>query len=91
MSKMRLLKNKKANVALVTMLITLAIIIVVGLIVTGNLYTVANNMDLGTQGNNTRTSLFNNIYSAFNLAVIIPIVAAAGAIMGVVFTYFRRT
>ena len=87
---MRLLKNKKANVALVTMLITLAIIIVVVLIVTGNLYSTANSMDLGTQGNSTRTTLFNNIYSAFNLAVIIPIVAAAGAIMGVIFTYFRR-
>lgn len=87
---MRLLKNKKGNVALVTMLITLAIIIVVGLIVTGNLYSTATSMDLGTQGNSTRTTLFNNIYSAFNLAVIIPIVAAAGAIMGVIFAYFRR-
>ncbi|RLI85620.1 MAG: hypothetical protein DRP01_05820 [Archaeoglobales archaeon] len=86
---MRLLKNKKGDVALVTMLITLAIIIVVGLIVTGNLYSTATNMDLGTQGNSTRTTLFNNIYSAFNLAVIIPIVAAAGAIMGVIFTYFQ--
>jgi len=73
--------------AFVVMLITLAVILPIGLIVVGNLNTTVSAMDLGTQGNQTRTSLFNNIYSAFNLAVIIPIVAAAGAIIGIVIYY----
>jgi len=80
-----------STLALVVMLITLAVILPIGLIVVGNLNSTVSNMDLGTQGNSTRTSLFNNIYSAFNLAVIIPIVAAAGAIIGIVIYYLGRT
>ena len=72
------------GLGIVTMLIALCVITIVGLVVVGNLNTVANNLDLGSQGNATRTSLFNNIYSAFDLIVIIPIVAAAAAIIGVV-------
>ena len=80
-----------STLALVVMLITLAVILPIGLIVVGNLNSTVSNMDLGSQGNSTRTSLFNNIYSAFNLAVIIPIVAAAGAIIGIVIYYLGRT
>ena len=50
----------------------------------------AEAMNLGTSGNATRTTLFTNTYAGFNLAVIIPIVAAAGAILGVVFAYLGR-
>jgi len=75
---------KALSYGLITMLIALTVVCIVGLVVTGNLYTVASNMDLGSQGNTTRTSLFNNVYSAFNLVVIIPIIAAAAAIIGVV-------
>ena len=74
-------------VAVIATLVTLAIILPIGLMVVGNLNTIIGSYDLGTQGNSTRTSLFNNIYSAFNLAVIIPIVAAAGAIIGIVIYY----
>lgn len=85
----KLLESKRGNMALVVMLITLAIIIIVGLVVVGQLSSTANTFNLGASGNATRTTLFNNVYSAFNLAVIIPIVAAAGAIVGVVMFYFR--
>jgi len=74
-------------VAVIATLVTLAIILPIGLMVVGNLNTIIGSYDLGSQGNQTRTSLFNNIYSAFNLAVIIPIVAAAGAIIGIVIYY----
>jgi hypothetical protein len=70
------------------MLITLVIVLIVGLLVVANLKTTADAMALGTQGNATRDTLFNNTFSAFNLAVILPIVAAAGAIIGTVFIYF---
>ena len=79
-----------STLGLVVMLVTLAVILPIGLIVVGNLNSTVSNMDLGSQGNSTRTSLFNNIYSAFNLAVIIPIVAAAGAIIGIVIYYLGR-
>jgi len=74
-------------VAVIATLVTLAIILPIGLMVVGNLNTIIGSYDLGSQGNQTRTSLFNNIYSAFNLAAIIPIVAAAGAIIGIVIYY----
>jgi len=72
------------GLGIVTMLVALCVIVIVGLVVVANLYTVANNLDLGSQGNSTRTTLFNNVYSAFDLVVIIPIIAAAAGIIGVV-------
>lgn len=84
-----LLGNRKGSIALVTLLITIVIVLIVGLLVVGQLKTTADNMDFGTTGNTTRDTLFANTYSAFNLAVIIPIVAGAGAIIGTVFMYFR--
>lgn len=77
-----------AGIALVVTLVSLAVALIVGLVVTGQLYTTATSMDLGTSGNATRTTLFNNIYSAFNLSVIAPIIAGAGLVIGMIFTYF---
>ena len=87
----RLFKDKKASaLALVVLLITVVIVLLVGLVVVGQLATTADTFNLGTSGNATRTSLFNNIYSAFNLSVLIPIVAAAGALMAIIFAYLGR-
>lgn len=89
---MKLFKDKKGSaLALVVMMITLVIIIIVGLLVVGQLSTTADTMNLGTSGNATRTTLFTNTYAGFNLAVIIPIIAAAGAILGIVFTYLGKS
>lgn len=88
----KLLKNVKGDssvIALVIMLILFGVVLPVGLMVTGSLYTTVSNMDLGSQGNSTRTTLFNNIYSAYNLSVILPIVAAAGMIIAAIMLYFR--
>jgi competence protein ComGC len=84
----KLKRNKKGSaLALVIMMVSLVIIIIVGLLVVGQLSTTADTMNLGTSGNATRTTLFTNTYAGFNLAVIIPIIAAAGAILGTVFLY----
>jgi competence protein ComGC len=84
-------RDRKASaLALVTMMVVLVTITIVGLVVVGQLQTTAEAMNLGTSGNATRTVLFTNTYAGFNLAVIIPIVAAAGAILGVVFAYLGR-
>ena len=87
----KLLKNRRGSIALVTMLVTLVIVIIIGLVVTAQLNTTALSFNLGASGNATRTTLFTNTWSAYNLAAVIPIVAAAGAIIGVVFFYFRGT
>jgi len=84
------LRSKRGSsiTAMPTMMIVLSVLFVVGLIVVGSLRTVAVGMDLGTQGNSTRTTLFSNVYSAFDLGVIAPIVVAAVAIIGIL-AYFR--
>ena len=82
--------HKGAALSLVILLITVVIVLIVGLVVTGQLSTTANTCNLGSSGNATRTSLFNNVYSAYNLSVLIPIVAAAGALIAIIFAYLGR-
>jgi len=87
----RFRRDRKANaLGLVILLITVVIVLLIGLVVVGQLSTVSDTFNLGTSGNATRTSLFANIYSAFNLSVLIPIVAAAGALMAIIFAYLGR-
>lgn len=69
-------------------MIILSVLFVVGLVTVGALYTTAVGMDLGAAGNATRTTLFGNIYSGFDLAVIAPIVLAAVALVAIV-AYLR--
>lgn len=82
--------RKAAALALVILLITVVIVLIVGLVVVGQLSDTADTFDLGSSGNSTRTSLFNNVYSAFNLSVLIPIVAAAGALLAIIFAYLGK-
>jgi hypothetical protein len=62
----------------------LVVVILVTLILAGQLQTVANTMNFGTQGNATRTALFNNTYTGLNLASVAIIIAAAVGILGLV-------
>ena len=62
----------------------LVVVILVTLILAGQLQTVANTMNLGTQGNATRTQLFNNTFTGLNLASVAIIIAAAVGILGLV-------
>lgn len=84
----KLRRNRKAITGLVIAtvigLITIAIILPVGILVTAQLNTVVNSMALTGVANTTANAVFVNVYSAFNLATIIPIVAAAGAIITII-------
>jgi len=62
----------------------LVVVILVTLILAGELQTIANSMDFGTQGNATRTSLFNNTFTGLNLASVSIIVVAAVGILALV-------
>ena len=63
------------------------IILLVGLTVVGNLSTTTDAFNIGTTPtanavNSTMTTmLFSNVYGAFNLSILIPIVAGAGALL----------
>jgi len=83
-----------AVMVLIIGMVMIAVALPIGLMITGNIYNVVSNMDLGSQGNQTRTSLFNNIYSAYNLSVILPIILVAGilmAVLGAFFTWGRQS
>ena len=86
----RLANDRVASTAVVVSLIGIVVAMIVGLVVTGNLYTIASNMDLGSSGNSTRTTLFSNVYSAFNLTTILPIIIGASAIIAVVYGFARQ-
>lgn len=62
----------------------LVVTILIALIIAGNLQTVADTMDFGTAGNQTRTTLFSNTWSGLTLASIGIIVAAAVGILSLV-------
>ena len=75
------------------MLITL----LVGLTVVGNLSTTADAFNIGTTPtanavNSTMTTvLFSNVHGAFNLSILIPIVAGAGALLALGFAAASKT
>lgn len=84
----RLRRNKKgiaaAVIGLVVGFVTIGVALSVGLMIIGNLDTTTDAMNLGTTGNTTRDTLFSNIYSGFDLTVILPIIAAAALIIAAV-------
>lgn len=68
-------------VALIVGLVALGIIIPIGMWISSITFGIVDDIDLGTAGNATRTTLENNIWSAYNLATILPIVAVAAVII----------
>ena len=80
--------DEHANVlGLVITLISLAVVLVVGIMVIYNLDSTTDAMNLGASGNTTRDALFTNIDTAMNLSIIVPIIAGAGLLIGVVVAY----
>lgn len=67
---------------LVIGLVTIGIVITLGLYLNVQIYNTMPEME--GIANTTGESLFNNIMAAYSLSTIIPIVAAAGAILAVI-------
>lgn len=67
----------------------LVTVILVTLILAGELQKIAVAMDFGTQGNATRTTLFNNTFTGLNLASVAIIIAAAVGILALVMNALR--
>lgn len=73
-----------AVIGLVVGFVVIGVALSVGLMIIGKLDTSTDAMDLGSTGNTTRDTLFENIYVGFDLTVILPIVAAASLIIAAV-------
>jgi len=65
-------------------LVAIALVIGIGLIIQAKVFTVLDGLNLGTQGNATRTSLETNTWSGFDLAAMLPIVIGGAAVITVV-------
>jgi hypothetical protein len=68
----------------------LVICVLIALIIAANLQTVANGMDLGSLGNATRTTLFQNTFTGLTLASVGIIISAAVGILALVLSTLGR-
>ena len=89
----KLKRNKRAMtgpvIGLVLGMVVTVVAVIVGLILIGNFNTISAATDYGSAAANaTAASIFTNVYGAFNLVVIIPIIMAAGLIISVLSVYF---
>jgi ABC-type phosphate transport system permease subunit len=85
-------QNHKAIAAiilsLVVALVALAIIIPVGLMIQSSLTSITKVSGMSATANATVDTTNNNIYSAFNLVAIVPIIAGAAVIISVIMGAF---
>ena len=88
----RLHRNRKGItmiiLSLVVALVALAILIPVGLMIQSSLTTITKITGMSATANTTVDTVNNNIYSAFNLVAIVPIIAGAAVIISVIMGAF---
>jgi hypothetical protein len=90
----RLLSNKRGItglvIATIIALVTISIIVPIGIIITYNIQTTITGMGMtaNSAAANASTAVFNNAWQAYNLASILSIVAAAGAIITIIVASF---
>jgi len=91
--KMRkLLKNKRGVtgmvIALVVSLVALAVIIPIGVLIASNLSASMNVVSAKsastTQAQNVTFDVFTNIWTAFSLSALVPIIAVAGLLIAII-------
>jgi hypothetical protein len=73
-------------IGMVVVLIACAILVPIGLLVTANLQSAMP--ALTGSANTTAYAVYNNVYSAFSLSAVVPIVAAAGVIISIIVGVF---
>jgi hypothetical protein len=75
-----------AVMALIVLFVAVGVMIPVGILATAKIENTMEAMynDMGEEGNATAIALFSNIYSAYSLTSIVPIVAGAGLIIGII-------
>jgi hypothetical protein len=78
--------------ATVVALIVITIVVPIGIIITYNLSTVVSGLGLpaNSAAANASNQVFTTAWQAYNLAAIMSIVAAAGAIITIIIVAFAR-
>lgn len=78
--------------ALVVALVTISILIPIGLLVTTN---IGDSMNIVTAKTNVTTTaqnvsydVFQNVYTAFSLSALVPIIAVAGLLIAIIIGAF---
>jgi hypothetical protein len=77
----RLRSNNKGAVALVVVLIATIVVLVLGVYILASFTTALPNLPAGL-GNTTATAVINAGWQSYALAVIIPLIVVASAIIG---------
>ena len=84
----KLLRNKRGVtalvLALVIALVAIAVMIPIGLLVTVNIQSALPTLEAGSLAANASESVFNNVYTAFSLSALVPIVAVAGLLISII-------
>ena len=88
----KFLKNKKAVtgmvLALVVALVTIAVLIPIGLLVTTSIEDSLPALTADSAAANASESVFTNVYTAFSLSALVPIVAVAGLLISIIIGAF---
>ena len=88
----KLLKNKRAVsgmvLALVVALVTIAVLIPIGLLVTTNIESSLPALTADSAAANASEAVFDNVYTAFSLSALVPIVAVAGLLIAIIIGAF---
>lgn len=92
----KLLRDKRAVtgmvLALVVALVTISILIPIGLLVTTNIGTsmevVSAKSASTTTAQNVTYDVFANVYTAFSLSALVPIIAVAGLLIAIIIGAF---
>ena len=92
----KLLRDKRAVtgmvLALVVALVTISILIPIGLLVTTNIGTsmevVSAKSASTTVAENVTYDVFQNVYTAFSLSALVPIIAVAGLLIAIIIGAF---
>ena len=74
-------------IGMIVVLVACAVLIPIGVLITYDLSAAIPSLP-AVQANSTVTSVTGNVYSAFSLAAVVPIVAAAGVIIAIIIGVF---
>ncbi len=90
--RLKLLKDKRGVtglvLALVVSLVTIAVLIPIGLLVTTNIQDSLPTLEAGSAAENASNAVFDNVYTAFSLSALVPIVAVAGLLIAIIIGSF---
>jgi hypothetical protein len=93
----KLFGNRKGQtgiaIALIITLVALSVIIPIGMWVTGLIFTSIPQSGWTAAANTTMTTLQSNVWAAYSLSTILPIIAVAGVIIASItgFIVWRRS